>query len=82
MWLEPQLKPLTGATYQCNASNTTKYARVGVSARGLRVRGQLAFSDIRVFNILAKCYNAKHLTSIFTTHEKDKKRSNRILTQY
>ena len=73
--LEPQLKPLTGEVYHYATSNTTEEARVDVSARGFWVRGQLAFSDIRVFNPLAKCYNAKNLKSIFATHEKEKKRS-------
>ena len=49
-------------------------ARVDVSTRGFWDSGQLAFSDIRVFNPLAKCYNAKHLKSIFTIHEKEKKK--------
>ena len=33
------------------------------------------FSDIKIFDPLAKCYNAKQLKSIFATHEKEKKRS-------
>ena len=50
-------------------------ARVDVSAQGFWVCRQLAFSDIRVFNPFAKCYNAKHLKSVLKTHEKEKKRS-------
>ena len=72
--LEPQLKPLEGEIYHYSTSNTAEDTRVYVSARGLWVWGQLAFSDIRVFNPLAKCYNAKHSKSIFATHEKEKKR--------
>ena len=49
-------------------------ARVDVSAQGFWVRGHLALSDIRVFNPLAKCYNAKHLKSIFNTREIEKKK--------
>ena len=75
MWLEPQLKPLTVEIYHYSTLNTTADARVNVSARGFWVRGQLAISDIRVLNLLAKCYNTKHLKSIFATHEKEEKRS-------
>ena len=50
-------------------------ARVNVSVREFWVRGQLPFSDTRVFNPLAKSHNAKYLKSIFATHEKEKKRS-------
>ena len=35
----------------------------------------MAFSNIKVFNPLAQCYNGKHLKSMFATHEKEKKRS-------
>ena len=66
--LEPQLKPLTGEVYHYSTSNTTVDARVDGSARGFWTRRQLAFSDIRVFNPLAKFYNAKHLKSNFATH--------------
>ena len=68
-----QLKPLTGEIYNYSTSNPTEDASVDVSAQRFWVCGQLAFSNISVFNPLAKCYNSKHLKSIFTTHEKEKK---------
>ena len=73
--LEPQLKPLASKIYHYSTLNTIEDARVDESAWGFWVRGLLASSDISVFNPLAKCYNAKHLKSIFATHEKEKKRS-------
>ena len=50
-------------------------ARVNISARGFWVCGQLAFSDIRVFNPVAKSYNAKYLKLIFATREKEGKKA-------
>ena len=74
--LEPQLKLLTGEIYSYGTSNTTEDAEVDISAQGFWVCGQLAFSDTRLLNpLVAKCYNSKHLQSIFATHEKEKKRS-------
>ena len=73
--LKPQLKPLTGEIYHYSTSNTVEDAKFDVSARGFWVRGQLAFSDIWALYPLAKCYNAKHLKSIFAAHEREKKRS-------
>ena len=75
MRLEPQLKPPTGEIYHYNTSNTTEDARVDISTQGFWVRGQLTFSDIRVFNTLAKCCNAKHLKSIFATNKKEEKKA-------
>ena len=68
MRLESHLKPPTGEVYHYSTSNTTVDARVDGSARGFWTRRQLAFSDIRVFNPLAKFYNTKHLKSNFATH--------------
>ena len=70
MLLEPQSKPLAGQIYHYSTLNTTEDARVDVSARGFWVRGQFAFSDIRVFNPFAKYYNAKHCN----TREREKKK--------
>ena len=74
MQLEPQLKPFTGEIYNYNTSNTMEDARVDISI-GFWVCGQLAFSDIRVFNPVAKSYNAKYLKSIFATREKEEKKA-------
>ena len=68
--LESQLKPLTDEIYHYNTS-----IRVDVSMQGFWVQGQLALSDVGVINLLAKCYNAKHLKLTFATHEEVKKRS-------
>ena len=39
------------------------------------MRGQLSFSDIRVFNPYANCYASNRLSSVHKIHEKEKKRS-------
>ena len=49
-------------------------ARIDVSARGFWVREQLAFSDIKVFNPLAKRCNAKYLKSTSLQHMRKRKK--------
>ena len=44
-----------------------------VSTQGFWVLGQKAFSDVTIFNPLAKYYNAKKLKPIFPTHQKENK---------
>ena len=73
--LEPQLKPLSGEVFHHHTANITDDARVEISARSFWVRGEVAFSDVRVFNPLASCYKSKSLKSIHEQHEKEKKRS-------
>ena len=71
---EPHLKPLTGEIYHYSTSNTTADARVDILAQGFWVCGQLAFSHIRVFNPLAKYYNANTFINLCNTREKEKKK--------
>ena len=73
--IEPQLTPLSGEVFHHRSPNTTEDARVDISARSFWVRGQVAFSDVRVFNPLASCYKSKRLKSIYEQHEKEKKRT-------
>ena len=54
-------------------ANVQKDARLDVAARGLWVRGQKAFCDIRVFNPLAKCHRTKTLAKVHEINEKEKK---------
>ena len=70
---EPHLKPLTGEIYHYSTSNITADARVDILAQGFWVCGQLAFSHIRVFNPLAKYYNAKHIYQSLQYTRKRKK---------
>ena len=53
--IEPLLKPLTGEEVP-KSSNTSNQARADVSTRGLRINGQTAFCDVRVFNPIARCH--------------------------
>ena len=68
-------KPFAGDIYHYNTSNTKEDVRVDVSARGFGVRRQLTFSDIKVCNPLAKCYNEKNLkVNLCNTFEREKKK--------
>ena len=58
--LEPQLKT------SCRWNLSLQYFKY---ARELRDCKQLAFSDIKLFSLLAKCHNAKHLKSIIETED-------------
>ena len=72
--VEPTLTPLT--VEQFPASNiTTDDARVDIAARGVWVKGQMAYFDVRVFNPTAKSYLNSELTTSHKTNEQTKKRS-------
>ena len=71
---EPLLQEITGEVFAMKTANIEKDARLDVAARGLWVRGQKAFCDIRVFNPLAKCHRTKDLVKVHEIHEKEKKR--------
>ena len=51
--VEPQLQPLSGERFCKKTANKSDQARVD-SAHGFRLTGQVAFSDVRVFNRTAK----------------------------
>ena len=67
------LHEITGEVFQAKTTKTEKEARLDVAARGFWMRGQNLYSDIRVFNPLAKCYCKNSLAKIHEKHEKEKK---------
>ena len=54
-------------------ASTEDEARVDVSARGFWVRGSRAFTDIRVFNPLARTYRSQNLTAAYKRNKNEKK---------
>ena len=72
--IEPQLQPLTGENLRYKTASTENEARVDVSARGFWVRGSRAFTDIRVFNPLARTYRSQNLKAAYKRNENEKKR--------
>eukprot|EP00111_Clytia_hemisphaerica_P012755 TCONS_00037531-protein len=71
---EPTLQPLVGTQLLPKSANTSREARLDVSARGFWVTGQKAFFDVRVFNPLAKRYATQDPTRSYVVNENDKKR--------
>ena len=72
--IEPQLQPLTGENLRYKTASTENDARVDVPARRFWVRGSRAFTDIRVFNPLARTYRSQNLTAAYKCNENEKKR--------
>ena len=72
--IEPQLQPLTGENLRYKTASTENEARFDVSDRGFWVRGSRAFTDIRVFNPLARTYRSQNLTAAYKRNENEKKR--------
>ena len=72
---EPPLQPLNGEILSYASAITSNEARSDVSARGFWIRGQTAFSDIRVFNPLANCYRNQTLEASHRRNENEKKRA-------
>ena len=70
--IEPDLTPLTGEVFP-KSSITTDDARVDVAARGVWVKGQMAFFDVRVFNPTAKSYLNSDLSVAHRVNEPAKK---------
>ena len=54
---------------------TTDEACVNIAARGVWIKGQMAFFDIRVFNPTAKTYLKSNLTAAHRSNEQQNKRS-------
>ena len=73
-YVEPTLIPLTGEQFPASTI-TTDDARVDIAARGVWVKGQMSYFDVRVFNPTAKSYLNSELTTAHKTNEQTKKRS-------
>ena len=69
--IEPLLTPLTGEEVP-KSSNTSNQARADVSARGLWIDRQTAFSDVRVFEPLARCHLHHSLPAVHKKNENEK----------
>ena len=78
--VEPNLLPLSGEILP-TAANTEEGAKCDVAARDLWGKGKKAFSDIKVFNPLAKSYTQQQIKSIYSNAESAKRRkyNHRIL---
>ena len=74
MTVEPLLTPLTGETLKYKTSNTEDHARLDVSARGVWIRGNKAYFDVKVFNPLARSYSNQTLKAAHKSNENAKKR--------
>ena len=72
--VEPLLTPLTGETLKYKTSNTEDHARLDVSARGVWIRGNKAYFDVKVFNPLARSYSNQTLKAAHKSNENAKKR--------
>ena len=72
--IEPSLTPLTGEQLDYKSSNKADHARADVSVKDFWIKGQVAFSDIRVFNPLAKCHLSQSLSAVHRKNEMEKKR--------
>ena len=71
--IEPLLTALTEEEL-LKSSNTSKQARADMSARGLWINGQMAFCDVRVFNLLPKYHLHHSFPVVHKKNENEKKR--------
>ena len=71
--VEPQLQPLPGESFAPSTTTGNK-VRLHVCARGFWQAGQMAFFDVRVFNLNAKRYAKPELSKTYQINEKEKKR--------
>ena len=72
--VEPQLQPLSSKKFSEKTSNKSDQARVGISARGFWLTGQVVFFDVRVFSTSAKRYVNLELRKSYEVNEKEKKK--------
>lgn len=72
--VEPLLTPCTGENFTYRSANIEENARLDVSARGVWIKGNRAFCDVRVFNPLAHTYRNQSLKAAHKTNENAKKR--------
>ena len=73
--IEPLLTPLTGEKFKFKSAIREDHARLDVAARGVFIRRNRAFGDIKVFNPLAQVYSKQTLKAAHKTNENGKKRS-------
>ena len=72
---EPTLLPLDGEHFQYRTTNTTREARVDISARGFWTRGQKSFVDIRIFEPMAPSHLELNLEAAHRRNEQEKIRA-------
>ena len=60
--------------FERKSTLTTNEARVDVTARSFWIKGQMAYSDVRIFNPLAKCHRNLSLQAAHKNNENEKKR--------
>ena len=71
---EPPLIELTGEQMEERTANTTREARLDISALGFWTPGQKAFFDVRVFDLNAMRYRNKELKRCYESNEDEKKK--------
>ena len=72
--VEPCLQSLSGEVFSCRSANTAPDARADVRARGFWTPGEDAFFDVRVFHPNAPSYVDCSPASLFSRHERCKRR--------
>ena len=72
--IEPLLIPLTGENFKYKSAKTEVHARLDLAARGVFIKGNRAFFDLRVFNPLAPFYGKMSLAAAHSSNENSKKR--------
>ena len=60
--------------FERKSTLTTNEARVDVTARSVWIKGQMAYSDVNIFNALAKCYQNLSLQAAHKNNENEKKK--------
>ena len=72
---EPALQPLSGEMMHGLSANIQDDSRVDIRCRGFWNPQQDAFFDLRVFNPLASSNQTPALSTVFTRHEREKRRA-------
>ena len=71
----PQHEPLSGETFRCNSTTADDQARVDIRARGFSGgHFEVAFFDVRVFNLLVASNYTSTLAFCYRRHERSKQR--------
>ena len=73
--VEPLLTPLSGEKFKHKTAIKEDNARLDTSARGFWIKGNKAYTDIKVFNPLAQMYSNLTLKAAHNMNEKGKKRN-------
>ena len=71
--IEPNL-PSSGELLH-HSANQQQEARLDISIRGFRQRGQRAFADVKIFNSFAPTHLNRKLENYFSNNERERKRS-------